>query len=252
MHDRTAPPTRHPMPQNTVRVKLPHSEVCLHLGVAGKDHWVAKVSAAAAQIYQDDGSRFSAPVLLAEAGLDEQGAPRHLLEPTCTAFSVCYRDAANWKNATRVIVADPWDEETYRASIEPALLEGAFFAPAQVGLPHAHLRPIGENDHPAHTFAADFDLEPLSEIFTIISEQPTLHLTWGQLCAAFAAITEFDHDAWPGATVQASVSSEMERSGPDRSARLLATRDPAPSRAAMTPSAPQPATNPVAKPAGGR
>ena len=185
------------MPPNTVRVNLPHSEVCMHMQLAGQDHWVAKVDKHAAQIYRDNGERFSAPILLSEAGLDEKCRPQPLLEPTCTALLVCYRDAANWKNSRRVVVADPWNEESYRLCIAPKLEEGEFFIPMQVGLPDAHLHPFGENDHPAHTFGREPDLEPLSEVFTIVSEQPTVNLTWGQLCERFAAVRAFDSAIWP-------------------------------------------------------
>jgi hypothetical protein len=63
------------VPGNAVRVVLPHSEVCMHMRLAGKTRWAAPVGEHMAQIYSDDGSRFSAPVTLGEAGLNDQGQP---------------------------------------------------------------------------------------------------------------------------------------------------------------------------------
>jgi hypothetical protein len=47
----------------------------MHLQVAGQTRWVAPLERGMAQIYNDQGSRFSAPVTRGEAGLDEQGQP---------------------------------------------------------------------------------------------------------------------------------------------------------------------------------
>ncbi len=188
------------MPENTVRVKLPHSEVAMHMQLAGRDRWVA-ASGRAAQIYSDDGQPFSFPVLLGEAGLDERGLPQTLLEPTCTAFTLCYRDAANYKNTKRVIVADAWDEESFRTSIAPKLEDGVFFTPCQVGLPDAHITPLGEHDHPSHSFWS-LGADPLlGDVFTVVREQPTVRLTWRQLCERFDAASPsgFDPAQWPGA-----------------------------------------------------
>ncbi len=63
------------VPENAVRVVLPHSEVCMHMRVAGQTRWVAPVESGMAQIYNDSGSRFSAPITRGEAGLDEHGQP---------------------------------------------------------------------------------------------------------------------------------------------------------------------------------
>lgn len=63
------------VPDDAVRVVLPHSEVCMHMRLAGKTRWAAPVGAHMAQIYSDDGSRFSAPITLGEAGLNDQGQP---------------------------------------------------------------------------------------------------------------------------------------------------------------------------------
>jgi hypothetical protein len=193
------------MPPRTVRVKLPHSEVCMHLQVAGRDHWVAPTDDRGAQIYEDTGRKLSAPVLLAEAGLDPDGHPQTLLRPTCTAFRVYYRDASNYKESTRVIVADSWDEESLRTNILPALEDGDFFTPCQVGLPDAHIRPFAQGDHPHHSL---WDLSgPLvpNEHFTIVDAQPTVRLTWRQLCTRFSDPAEsgFDPHDWPGAGTEA-------------------------------------------------
>jgi hypothetical protein len=82
MSESVIPGPRNALPENALRVKLPHSEVCMHMRLAGRDQWVAKVAPEAAQIYTDSGERFSAPILLAEAGLDEHGQPQQLLRPT--------------------------------------------------------------------------------------------------------------------------------------------------------------------------
>lgn len=59
---------------DVVRVRLPWSEVCMHMQVAGQAMYVAIVDAGgqpAAQLITDDGSRFSFPILLGEAGIRE-------------------------------------------------------------------------------------------------------------------------------------------------------------------------------------
>jgi hypothetical protein len=72
---RTGPPRPSGVPENAVRVLLPHTEVCMHFRLAGLTRWVAPVDGGMAQIYNDSGSRFSAPVTRGEAGLDEHGRP---------------------------------------------------------------------------------------------------------------------------------------------------------------------------------
>lgn len=83
MSELTTAGARYAMPANTVRVNLPCSEVCMHMRVAGREHWVAQVAPDAAQIYNDNGEPFSAPILLAEAGLDTHGQPQELHKPAC-------------------------------------------------------------------------------------------------------------------------------------------------------------------------
>ncbi len=57
-----------------VRVRLPHSEVCMHLRVAGQVREV-EVLEHGAQILDEDGRRFSFPITHGEAGIfrDEGG-----------------------------------------------------------------------------------------------------------------------------------------------------------------------------------
>jgi hypothetical protein len=69
------------VPEDAVRVVLPHSEVCMHMQVAGQTRWVAPVDGGMAQIYNEQGSRFSAPVTRGEAGLDDDGQPRVASRP---------------------------------------------------------------------------------------------------------------------------------------------------------------------------
>lgn len=68
---------------DVVTVTLPYSEVCVHMRVAGKVYSVL-VLRNAAQILRHDGTPFSAPITLGEAGiyLDECGrkyVPAHLV-----------------------------------------------------------------------------------------------------------------------------------------------------------------------------
>jgi hypothetical protein len=74
------------MPPNTVRVNLPHSEVCMHMQLAGQDHWVAKVDKHAAQIYRDNGERFSAPILLSLRGTARLSGRRVRMEGVSLRF----------------------------------------------------------------------------------------------------------------------------------------------------------------------
>lgn len=61
-------------PGDTVRVELPHSEVCMHMGIAGSVREVEVTSEcrsglAMAQILDPDGRPFGAPVTPGEAGI---------------------------------------------------------------------------------------------------------------------------------------------------------------------------------------
>jgi hypothetical protein len=62
---------------DVVRLELPHSEVCMHMQVAGQVRYVQVTGSAypMAQILGDDGSNFSFPIGTGEAGLftDDQG-----------------------------------------------------------------------------------------------------------------------------------------------------------------------------------
>src|SRR5947209_19955610 len=63
-----------------VRVRLPYSEVCMHMRVAGKPMNVQIVgdgTSTVAQLLRDNGSPFSFPILLGEAGIHTDGAGRH-------------------------------------------------------------------------------------------------------------------------------------------------------------------------------
>jgi len=82
---------------------LPHSEVCMHMGVAGKIMFIEWDGKRSVQLYRvechgngwnaDDKSQsytawfvpFSAPILLGEAGVytDEHGKPYQVTELTC-------------------------------------------------------------------------------------------------------------------------------------------------------------------------
>lgn len=57
-----------PVP-DAIRICLPYSEVCSFMHVAGQHRWVRKVNDMSAQILNDDGSNFSFPITLGEAGM---------------------------------------------------------------------------------------------------------------------------------------------------------------------------------------
>ncbi len=62
-------------PGESGRAEMPHSEVCMHMQVAGK---VMRFTLLAAkrpcvQLWRDDGSPFSFPILPGEAGIFEEG-----------------------------------------------------------------------------------------------------------------------------------------------------------------------------------
>ena len=58
-------------PGDRVRLLLPHSEVCMHMRVAGRVMAVEVTTGEypTAQLLNDDGSCFSFPILTAEAGV---------------------------------------------------------------------------------------------------------------------------------------------------------------------------------------
>jgi hypothetical protein len=65
---------------DVVRVRLPWSEVCMHMRVAGKPmnvQIVVEGTYPVGQLLNDDGTRFSSPILLGEAGVHTDGAGRH-------------------------------------------------------------------------------------------------------------------------------------------------------------------------------
>jgi hypothetical protein len=63
------------LPADAVRVQLPYSEACMHLRVAGQRRWVAPAGPGMAQLYDDDGARFSFPISRGEAGLPDPPNP---------------------------------------------------------------------------------------------------------------------------------------------------------------------------------
>ena len=54
---------------------MPHSEVCLHMGIAGKEMLfeVLEAGTPLVQLYDAEGRQFSFPVLLGEAGVYADG-----------------------------------------------------------------------------------------------------------------------------------------------------------------------------------
>jgi hypothetical protein len=173
-----APIDTAPMPPGAVRVNLPASEVCMHLALAGRDRWVAKLDDHTAQIYDDGGAPYSAPVLLSEAGLTGDGAPMGLCDPTCSALTfkprTPYDGAGNW----RLVVADDVDVAAVGLLLEPWLDAAPAFTPEEVGLTPAEVSPTVAF---IPSSRRDFGLmiEP-------VHEQPTAPVTFTQLCARLA------------------------------------------------------------------
>lgn len=66
---------RYMNPGETVRLELPYSEVCMHMQVAGKvmDVELLDRQYPMAQLYNDDGSPYSAPITTGEAGFYSEG-----------------------------------------------------------------------------------------------------------------------------------------------------------------------------------
>lgn len=67
---------------DTVRVKLPYSEVCMHMGLAGQERDV-RIEEHMAQILNLDGSPYSLPVTWGEAGIfrDAEGPYTTTVQP---------------------------------------------------------------------------------------------------------------------------------------------------------------------------
>lgn len=61
-------------PGERVKVRLPWSEVCMSMRVAGKVMWAELVEdGAAIQLYDAEGDKFSFPITLGEAGFYRSG-----------------------------------------------------------------------------------------------------------------------------------------------------------------------------------
>lgn len=122
-----------------------------------------------------------------------------------TTITVHYRDASNYKNTVKVVLAGALDAEQFETRIRPKLQDGEFFVPGQVDLPHAHPESWAwsELDHPMHSFDFDsFGAEQFPDVFTISPEPaPDGAMTCEELYAAFDRIdgpTGWDETDWPG------------------------------------------------------
>lgn len=79
---------------DAIRVRMPYSEVCSHMRVAGKPMTVQVVGDdyPMAQLFGDDGRPFSSPILLGEAGIYSDGqrhyVPTRNLVPTAEPPSI--------------------------------------------------------------------------------------------------------------------------------------------------------------------
>lgn len=53
------------------RKVMPHSEVCLHMQIAGREMAFALLNGGSVQLLDDDGSHFSSPITNGEAGIHD-------------------------------------------------------------------------------------------------------------------------------------------------------------------------------------
>ncbi len=67
-----------------------------------------------------------------------------------TKISYLYRDAANYKKFSEVIISGKLEMDT----LEPFFYENQFFSPRHVGLPDLREFPLNEDDHPWHEITA--------------------------------------------------------------------------------------------------
>lgn len=95
------------------RVKMPYSEVCMHLGVAGKEMLTQYVGNHMVQILNDDGSPVSFPITMGEAGWLNGSivASRKQVEGSRKRRSAARR-AASRKAARRKRASDYWDSDS--------------------------------------------------------------------------------------------------------------------------------------------
>ena len=57
------------IPAGALRVELPASEACMQMRVSGRVMWVEPLEQHMAQLWTDEGKRFSFPITAGEAGL---------------------------------------------------------------------------------------------------------------------------------------------------------------------------------------
>lgn len=91
-----------------------------------------------------------------------------------TQINYLYRDADNYKKRHAVIIEGEMTEDQEKA-IEECLDEGAYFIPAQVGLPNERFDDETEADHPWFEW----------EGYEASAAAPTLHITTAELVARF-------------------------------------------------------------------
>jgi hypothetical protein len=77
------------VPGQKVEVELPHSEVCMHMRCAGKRAFVEVSDSRfpSAQIFRKDGTKFSSPVLLGEAGVYQTDDGMYINMPIVEALA---------------------------------------------------------------------------------------------------------------------------------------------------------------------
>lgn len=106
-----------------------------------------------------------------------------------TRLSYLYRDASNYKTSQTVVLAGEASEAD-RTLIDSRLDQGEWFIPSEVGLRDLQRDfqsggNLYEDDHVWHELDVAADIEETNAA-------PTVGMTWGELVARFAAVSEWD------------------------------------------------------------
>ena len=102
-----------------------------------------------------------------------------------TRVSYMYRDASNWKFFGSFFV----EGNLKRSDLECYLLDGEWFDPVKIGLPHLLTLPINEDDHCLH------ELTQIDSVDTIVEPigKPKLFCSSSELISKFC---EMGNVAW--------------------------------------------------------
>lgn len=109
-----------------------------------------------------------------------------------TRLSYLYRDASNYKQAASVVLAGPTGAAD-RALIASRLDQGEWFIPSEVGLRDLQRdfqsgNKLYADDHVWHELDVTIGI-------AATADAPTVAMSWGELVARFAAVTEWDVQA---------------------------------------------------------